>query len=231
MPFLYSIGAVTLAALIALPFAMSAHSFAGVCALLAACGFSTMAAIPVAMELAAEATFPISEGVSGGYMNLMGNALAVVCTVAMDRLQAGTNFVTASTIFFCSPAFLCRLRLDCCDVVFPCRLVCGYPTHSALSSAIPAPRARGRTEVTQCAARHCGRVTTRARCWRCFADVIDCLCFENLVDLIVFYWMQCQSRGPFASSSFAVSSVKQSAFSIAANKMQNLCEFASRTSF
>lgn len=89
MPFLYGIGATCLATLIAMPFVVIPGKFAEVCALMAICGFSVMAAIPVTMELAAEATFPIAENVSGGYMNLIGNALAVVCTVSMDRLQTG----------------------------------------------------------------------------------------------------------------------------------------------
>lgn len=89
MPFLYPIGAVTLACLISFPFVIVPGRFVLVCCLIGICGLSTLAGVPVMMELAAEVTFPISEGVSAGFMNLFGNGIALVCTVALDRIQQG----------------------------------------------------------------------------------------------------------------------------------------------
>lgn len=56
-------------------------------------GFFCFAAMPVALELGVEVTYPVSEGTSAGFLWISGNLFGTISIFAMDAMRGGEKAV------------------------------------------------------------------------------------------------------------------------------------------
>ena len=86
------VNVITLAGLVLFSFFNRPNYFPVLMAACAVTGFASLGALPVALELCAEATFPVSEGVSAGLMWMGGQVMGIVLLAVVYPLRGEPRY-------------------------------------------------------------------------------------------------------------------------------------------